>query len=67
MIPERPLTCKNKQKHNAPTQETGIPGVNAMTREPEQPKSLLATLAGLSPIREEFSPIEELKPEPVKI
>jgi antitoxin VapB len=55
--------------------EFELPGVSAIMRkegdrliiEAEPPKSLLAVLARLSPITEEFPQIDELKHEPVEI
>lgn len=52
-----------------------LPGDEAIIRkegdrlvlEPVRRKSLVAILAGLEPIEEDFDPIEDLPPEPVDI
>jgi antitoxin VapB len=52
-----------------------LPGKNALARkegerliiEPAKPKSLLALLATLEPLDEEFPPIPELEIEPVEL
>ena len=54
--------------------EFELPGEDAIMRkdgerliiEPATPKSMLAVLATLSPIEEDFPPIEELALDPVK-
>jgi len=55
--------------------EFELPGEDAVMRkegnrliiEPAPPKSLLALLATLTPIDEEFPPIEDLPPDPVEL
>ena len=55
--------------------EFELPGEDAIIRkegdrliiEPAPPKSLLALLATLAPLEEDFSPIPDLAPDPVKL
>ena len=55
--------------------EFELPGEDAIMRkdgdrliiEPAAPTSLLAVLANLKPIEEDFAPIEELPPDPVEL
>jgi antitoxin VapB len=55
--------------------EFELPGEDAVMRkdgerliiEPSPPKSLLAVLATLEPLDEDFPPIEDLPPRPVEI
>lgn len=55
--------------------EFELPGNDAIMRkegsrliiEPAPPKSLLAVLATLAPLREDFPPIRDLPPDPVEI
>jgi len=55
--------------------EFALPGADAIIRkegsrliiEPAPPKSLLALLATLAPLREDFPPIPDLPPDPVDL
>ena len=55
--------------------EFALPGEDAIIRkegirliiEPAPPKSLLALLATLAPLREDFPPIRDLPPDPVEL
>ena len=55
--------------------EFALPGEDAIIRkegsrliiEPAPPKSLLALLATLAPLREDFPPIRDLPPDPVDL
>ena len=55
--------------------EFELPGADAIMRkegsrliiEPAPPKSLLAVLATLAPLREDFPPVRDLPPEPVDL
>jgi antitoxin VapB len=74
MIPERHVKLFKNGRNQAVRipREFELPGEDAIMREdgdrliiePSRPKSLLALLATLSPINEDFPPIEDLPPEP---
>jgi antitoxin VapB len=75
MIPERRVKLFKNGRNQAVRipREFELPGEDAIMRkdgerliiEPARPKSLLAVLAGLEPLDEEFPPIPELPVDPV--
>ncbi len=77
MIPERHVKIFKNGRNQAVRipREFELPGEDAIMRkdgdrliiEPSPPKSLLALLATLSPIDEDFAPIEDMPPEPVDL
>ncbi len=77
MIPERHVKLFRNGRNQAVRipREFELPGNEAVMRregarliiEPVEPKSLLAVLATLQPIDEEFPPIPELPVEPVEL
>ncbi len=76
-IPERHVKLFRNGRNQAVRipREFELPGDDAVMRkdgerliiEPTRPKSLLALLATLSPLDEEFPPIEDPPPDPVEI
>ena len=77
MIPERHVKLFKNGRNQAVRipREFELPGNEAVIRkegerliiEPVEPKSLLAVLATLQPLDEEFPPIPELPIEPVEL
>ena len=77
MVEERHVKLFKNGKNQAVRipREFELPGNEAIMRkegdkliiEPVPPRSLLALLSTLSPIEEDFPPIEELKTDPVQI
>ena len=77
MIPERHVKLFKNGRNQAVRipREFELPGDEAVMRkegdrliiEPVEPKSLLAVLAMLQPLDEEFPPIPELPVEPVEL
>lgn len=77
MFPERHVRLFRNGRNQAVRipREFELPGEDAIMRkegqkliiEPAPRKSLLALLATLEPIDEEFPPIEELPPDPVDL
>lgn len=77
MIPERHVKLFKNGRNQAVRipREFELPGNEAVIRkegerliiEPVEPKSLLAVLATLQPLDEEFPPIRELPVEPVEL
>ena len=77
MIPERHVKLFRNGRNQAVRipREFELPGSEAVMRregdrliiEPVEPKSLLAVLATLQPLDEEFPPIPELPVEPVEL
>lgn len=77
MIPERHVKLFKNGRNQAVRipREFELPGNEAVMRkegerliiEPVEPKSLLAVLATLHPLDEEFPPIPELPVEPVEV
>ena len=77
MVEERHVKLFKNGKNQAVRipREFELPGNEAIMRkegdkliiEPVPPRSLLALLSTLSPIEEDFPPIEELKTAPVQI
>ena len=77
MIPERHVKLFKNGRNPAVRipREFELPGNEAIIRkegqrliiEPVEPKSLLAVLATLQPIGEQFPPIPELPAEPVEL
>jgi len=77
MIPERHVKLFKNGRNQAVRipREFELPGEHAIMRkegerliiEPASPKSLLAVLASLKPINEEFPPIPELTVDPVEL
>jgi antitoxin VapB len=77
MIPERHVKLFRNGRNQALRipREFELPGEDAVVRkegdrlivEPAQPRSLLAYLAAAEPIDDEFSPIEDLPPDPVDL
>ena len=77
MIPERHVKLFKNGRNQAVRipREFELPGDEAIMRkegdrliiEPTQPKSLLAVLATLQPLDEEFPPIPELPVDPVEL
>ena len=77
MIPERHVKLFRNGRNQAVRipREFELPGEDAVIRkeggrliiEPTSPKSLLALLATLQPIEEDFPPIPDLTPEPVEL
>jgi antitoxin VapB len=76
VIPERHVKLFKNGRNQAVRipREFELPGEDAIMRkegerliiEPTAPKSLLALLATLAPLDEEFPPISDLLPEPVE-
>ena len=76
VIPERHVKLFRNGRNQAVRipREFELPGEDAVIRkeggrliiEPTSPKSLLALLATLQPIEEDFPPIPDLTPEPVE-
>ena len=77
MIPERHVKLFKNGRNQAVRipREFELPGENAIMRkegdrliiEPAPPKSLLALLATLAPLNEDFPPIGDPRPEPVEL
>jgi antitoxin VapB len=77
MFPERHVKLFKNGRNQAVRipREFELPGEDAIMRkegerliiEPAPPKSLLAVLAGLEQLDEDFPPIRDLPPEPVKL
>ena len=77
MIPERHVKLFRNGRNQAVRipREFELPGEDAVIRkegerliiEPASPKSLLALLATLAPIEEDFPPIPDLPPDPVEL
>jgi len=77
VIPERHVKLFRNGRNQAVRipREFELPGEDAVIRkeggrliiEPTSPKSLLALLATLQPIEEDFPPIPDLTPEPVEL
>ena len=77
VIPERHVKLFRNGRNQAVRipREFELPGEDAIIRkegerliiEPTSPKSLLALLATLQPIEEDFPPIPDLTPEPVEL
>ena len=77
VIPERHVKLFRNGRNQAVCipREFELPGEDAVIRkeggrliiEPTSPKSLLALLATLQPIEEDFPPIPDLTPEPVEL
>ena len=77
MIPERHVKLFKNGRNQAVRipREFELPGEDAIMRkegdrliiEPAQPKSLLAVLATLAPLDEEFPPIADSVPGPVEL
>lgn len=77
MIPERHVKLFKDGRNQAVRipREFELPGEDAIMRkegerliiEPTQPKSLLAVLATLAPLDEDFPPITELPLDPVEL
>lgn len=77
MIPERHVKLFKNGRNQAVRipREFELPGEDAIMRkegerliiEPAPPRSLLALLATLAPIEEEFPPIADPPPEPVDL
>ena len=77
MIPELHVKLFRNGRNQAVRipREFELPGEDAVIRkegerliiEPTSPKSLLALLATLEPIEEDFPPIPDLTPEPVEL
>ncbi|MGH8496920.1 MAG: antitoxin [Gammaproteobacteria bacterium] len=76
MTPERHVKLFRNGRNQAVRipREFELPGEDAIMRkegdrliiEPVQPKSLLAVLSGLEPLKEEFPPIADRPAEPVE-
>jgi antitoxin VapB len=77
VIPERHVKLFRNGRNQAVRipREFELPGEDAVIRkegerliiEPASPKSLLALLATLAPIEEDFPPIPDLPPDPVEL
>ncbi|MDB5361226.1 MAG: AbrB/MazE/SpoVT family DNA-binding protein [Rhodospirillales bacterium] len=77
MVPERHVKLFKNGRNQAVRipREFELPGEDAVMRkegnrliiEPAAPKSLLALLATLAPLDEEFPSIEDLPPDPVEL
>ena len=77
VIPERHVKLFRNGRNQAVRipREFELPGEDAIIRkegerliiEPTSPKSLLALLATLTPIEEDFPPIPDLTPDPVEL
>jgi antitoxin VapB len=77
MLPERHVKLFRNGRNQAVRipREFELPGEDAVMRkdgdrliiEPAAPKSLLALLATLAPLDEEFSPIPDAAPDPVAL
>ena len=77
MVPERHVKLFRNGRNQAVRipREFELPGEDAVIRkegerliiEPASPKSLLALLATLQPIEEDFPAIPDLTPEPVEL
>ena len=77
MTPQRHVKLFKNGRNQAVRipREFELPGEDAIIRkegerliiEPTSPKSLLALLATLQPIEEDFPPIPDLTPEPVEL
>ena len=77
MFPERRVKLFRNGRNQAVRipREFELPGKNAVMRkegerlviEPAKPVSLLAVLATLAPLDEEFPPIAKLDPDPVEL
>lgn len=77
MIPERYVKLFKNGRNQAVRipREFELPGEDAIMRkegdrliiEPTRPKSLLAVLATLAPLDEEFPPIPDSAPDPVEL
>jgi antitoxin VapB len=77
VVPERHVKLFRNGRNQAVRipREFELPGEDAVIRkegerliiEPTSPKSLLALLATLQPIEEDFPPIPDPTPEPVKL
>jgi antitoxin VapB len=77
VIPERHVKLFRNGRNQAVRipREFELPGEDAIIRkegerliiEPTSPRSLLALLATLEPIEEDFPPIPDLTPEPVEL
>ena len=77
MIPERHVKLFKNGRNQAVRipREFEFSGEDAIMRkegdrliiEPAPPKSLLAVLAALTPLRDDFPPIQDLPPDPVEL
>ena len=77
MIPQRHVKLFKNGRNQAVRipREFELPGEDAIIRkegerliiEPTPPKSLLALLATLAPLEEDFPPIPDLGPDPVEL
>jgi antitoxin VapB len=77
MSPERHVKVFKNGRNQAVRipREFELPGEDAIMRkegdrliiEPAPPKSLLAVLATLAPLHEDFPPIDDLNPDPVDL
>jgi antitoxin VapB len=77
VIPERHVKLFRNGRNQAVRipREFELPGEDAIMRkegerlliEPTSPKSLLALLATLTPLEEEYPPIPDLAPDPVEL
>jgi antitoxin VapB len=77
LVPERRVSLFRNGRNQAVRipREFELPGKNAIMRkegerliiEPAEPKSLLAVLATLAPLDEEFPPFQELDLDPVEL
>lgn len=77
MIPQRHVKLFKNGRNQAVRipREFELPGEDAIIRkegdrliiEPAPPKSLLALLATLAPVEEDFPPIPDLVPDPVEL
>jgi antitoxin VapB len=77
MIPQRHVKLFKNGRNQAVRipREFELPGEDAVIRkegerliiEPAPPKSLLAVLATLAPIEEDFPPISDLAPDPAEL
>ena len=77
MIPQRQVKLFKNGRNQAVRipREFELPGEDAIMRkegerliiEPAPPKSLLALLATLAPLEEDFPPVADLAPDPVEL